>query len=129
MPPVETIICLVILAAISMGGILWWKSQSGSAEDREKSQSAPEVYTSENVCAGETYHVEHAGEVQSFQVLSVHGSGFFLIRIEPTEGHELDRDHVSPSGWIRELPSNRLIEAKQLLEFLPSELRYAPSYN
>lgn len=127
MPSPTTIICFVLLAAICGGLYLWWRSSDGPLH--EEDQPIPDTYTSENVRAGVSYHVEQDGRIQSFEVLSIHWSGFFLIRVEPDEGHELDRDHVCPSGWTREVPSYRLITDGQLLEFLPSELRHAPSYN
>lgn len=126
MPSPATIICLVLLAGTIGGFYLWWKSIP--AEPRDPA-SAPDTYTSNNVRAGETYHVEQNGRVQEFEVLSVHWSGYFLIRVEPEDGHELDREPKSPNGWTRALPSNRLIEAERLLELLPDELRFAPSYN
>ncbi len=127
MPALNTIICLVLLAAICGGLYLWWQSGGGSLGDEDR--PVPAVYTSENVRGGETYHVERAGETMDFEVLSVHWSGYFLVEVAPGEGEELDRDRVVISGWTRALPSNRLIEARHLLELLPPELRYAPSYN
>ncbi len=124
--PVQTTVSLVLLVGMIGGLYLWWKSVPG--EPRNPA-SAPDTYTGENVLAGETYHVEEAGHVQDFEVLSIHWSGYFLIRVVPDDGLELDRDHKGPSGWTRALPSNRLIEAERLLELLPDELRCAPSYN
>lgn len=127
MPSLTTAICFILLVAICGGLYLWWKSSDGPL--REEDDTVPDTYTSENVRVGVSYHVEQDGAVQGFEVLSIHWSGFFLIRVEPAEGHELDRDHVGLGGWVRELSSSRLIEAGRLLEFLPPELRYAPSYN
>ncbi len=120
----QTLVSLVLLVGMASGFYLWWKS---CPSESRGSKSMRSTYTSKNVRAGDSYHVEENGAIQSFEVLSVHWSGFFLIQVEPTEGHELDRDHKSPSGWTREVPSNRLIEAKQLLELLPPELQHAPS--
>ena len=127
MPSLTTVICFVLLLTICGGLYLWWDSHGGPLRDED--HSVPDVYTGENVRPGETYYVEHNGDIQNFEVLSVHWSGFFLIRVEPTEGYELDRDHARPNGWTRELPSNRLIEAGHLLTLLPPELNFAPGYN
>lgn len=127
MPSLATLICFVLLAAICGGLYLWWKSSDDPHHDEDR--AAPDVYTSENVCPGVSYHVEQNGAIQDFEVISVHWSGYFLIEVAPDDGHELDRDHVRLNGWTRELPSDRLIEARHLLELLPSEIRFAPRYN
>lgn len=124
--PVQTLFSLVLLAGTIGGLYLWWKSIPGTPQGPA---SAPDTYTSENVRAGETYHIEQGGETRDFEVLSVHWSGFFLVRVAPNEGQELDRDREVIEGWIRELPANRLIEAGRLLTELPDEIRYAPRYN
>lgn len=124
---IQTLTCLTLLSIIVFGGILWWNSHSGPLHD--ENCSAPDVYTSANVRAGVTYHVEHGGTVQDFEVVSIHWSGYFLVEVEPPSGHELDRDFRHIRGWAKELASNRIVEAHHLLGELPVELHYAPSYN
>lgn len=128
MPSLATLICSALLCAICGGLYLWWRSSEGPLHKEDR--STPAAYTSENVQRGRIYRVEQGGEVQDFEViLPVHWSGYFYIEVIPADGQELDRDRLRHEGWTRELPSNRVIEARHLLRELPEELRYAPIYN
>lgn len=112
---------LMCIMAVCIG--LWVNNlKSPSAET---TSSAPDTYTRENVRRGETYHVEEDGDLQLFEVISIHWSGHLLIEVTPPDGQELDRDHPPLGGWTRELPANRLIRPQHLLRELPIEVRFS----
>lgn len=121
MGPYLVLICIIVV------GIGLWINNLKSPE--AEAASTPDIYTSQNVHVGETYHVEQDGEIQTFEVIATHWTGFFHIRVEPPEGHELDRDYVLISGWTVALPASRLIEARHLSPELHPDLRCAPQCN
>ncbi len=122
----QSVISLVLLGVVLFGLFLWWR-----AEPRDPAPPSPrsDRYTADNVFGGGRYHLEQDGEIQDFEVLSVHASGFFLVRVDRPEGHELDRDWLTIEGWTREIRMGQHIRKQDLQAELPDELRYAPRYN
>ncbi len=115
---------LALMCVMAIGVGLWASDRTYVVDGT----STPSSYTIDNIRQGDQYHVEQGGQTQDFEILATHWSGYFQIRVLPPEGHELDRDYPAVTGWTRELLANRLIEAGNLLEELPFELR-VPSYN
>lgn len=113
-----------IIMAVCVG--LWVNIKSS---DTETTSFVPDIYTGQNVRIGETYHVEQNDVIQTFEVIAIHWTGFFRIRVEPPEGHELDRDYALITGWTVAIPSSRLIEAQHLVAELPRDLQHAHQYN
>lgn len=115
-----TLICLALLLMLSVGLYLWWLSVCDPLPTND-CPIVPHVYTHENVRVGGVYHAGWVSDAQSFEVLYIHWSGFFLIRCSRLNSHTTNHDYPPIEGWVRTLSSSQPIESHQLLAFLPLE--------